>query len=865
MKVLRHCFVPVSALLLSGCGWVDSSGRQENRSPELAELTQTVSEEALHVSLGSADEDGNLVSVDVTLLAEGGELVAACIAAGGVLAGVAEADFAQTITEACDPAEQSCEVAVDAELTASKVEVSTPKIRRPVAQQYELKLEDSDGATAEQVLTLCIASVSSAPSGQTDVFNVEYNEVTDFIGMEFNASCGPQVASGVLANDTDDFDFSEDEPNLQRCLIAQLVSGPAHASEFVLNEDGGFRYGSGTSLPIGSTDTFSYRVWDGVNESDVVTVTLHVTGENNPPVALNPVRIFDEDTALVLSAADLATDSEGGVLTLVSVGEPVASPAIGLREFDVSPAEIRYTPLANEFGTDSFIYQISDAGGASAVGTVSITVESVNDLPVVTPENSTLSLAVAPATDTLHFTVSDLENTLDGLSISVSSNNESAVTVAESQSGNDGDADNWQVDFAGVADGTADVTLVVEDADGGVSTAVVVVTVGTGVVTTPPVIESPALVATAGLPAVYVIGTDGLATDNESAANTLIIVSPLSVSTGESASINGDQKGFSFTPDAAGTSVVTLTIQDPDGLQATGTLTVTVGAQQPPIIGSPVLTATVGVAKSLSITGDALAADADTDDTELVFSSAPTALPIETIVLDGDNKGFSFTPTAAGNIVITLEVVDPQGNSDTGTITVVVSAPQQPPVVENPALSGVAGVLSSLSLSGDGLVSDADGNVTDLVIDGVPTVNTGELVTVDGDKKGFSFTPTAAGSSVVTLVVEDLDGNSATGALTVGVTALPAIETPALVATVGLEKTLSIDADGLASDPDTLTTDLIFFAAPTSVPVEVITMAGDAKSFSFTPTVAGTTVVSLSVRDPDGNEALGTVTVVVSN
>ncbi len=862
MKVLQHCFVPVGALLLSGCGWVDSSGRQDNRAPGLAELTQTVSEEAVHVNLGVADEDNNLINADVSLLTTGGALSAACVEAGGALSGVAIDDFAQTLEEACDPAEQSCEIVVDAELTASKIEVSTPKMRRPVALQYTLSLEDSDGATAEQVLTLCIASVSSAPDGQNDVFNVEYNETTVFMGMEFDADCGPQVASGVLANDTDDFDFSEDEPNLQRCLIAQLVTAPVHASAFTLDEDGGFSYSSGTSLAIGASDSFSYSAWDGVNASDAATVTLHVTGENDPPVALNPTRNIDEDTVLVLSATDLASDSEGGELTLVSVGLPTASPALGLRAFDVSPAEIRYTPFANASGSDSFSYLISDAGGATATGTVSITVDPVNDLPVVTPTNSTLALGVSPATDTQYFTVSDQENTLAGLSISVSSSDELALTVVESQSGGDGDADNWQVDFTGLADGVSTVTLAVEDADGGISNAVIAVTVGSGVANTAPVLGSPALVAIEGLPASWTISGDALASDGESLASTLIISGAVSVSSGETVTVDGDNKGFSFVPVGTGAKLVSLTVQDPGGLQVSGDLTVTVSAQQPPVIVDPVLTATVGVSKSLSLSGDALATDADTAVTSLVIVGTPVTVPAETVTVVGGDS-FTFTPTAAGTVTITLTVADPQGNQDTGSITVLVSAATQSPVIENPALSGVAGVLVALNLSADGLASDADSNVTDLVVVGTPSVDTSETVTVDGDSKGFSFIPSADGSSVVTLTVQDPEGNSVTGALTVVVSeASPVIESPALVATVGVAVVFSIDGSGLASDADTLTTDLTFTAAPTVDTLETVTLV-DSKSFSFTPAAAGTSIISLSVTDPDGNAVAGTVSVTV--
>ncbi|HRK20945.1 MAG TPA: post-COAP-1 domain-containing protein [Fimbriimonadaceae bacterium] len=72
-------------------------------------------------------------------------------------------------------------------------------------------------------------------------------------------------APGIQANDTD-----PDED----ALTASLMSGPVHATNFTLNPDGSFTY---TPLPyFFGTDTFTYKVNDGSEDSNVATVSITV-------------------------------------------------------------------------------------------------------------------------------------------------------------------------------------------------------------------------------------------------------------------------------------------------------------------------------------------------------------------------------------------------------------------------------------------------------------------------------------------------------------------------------------------------------------------------------------------------------------
>ena len=75
------------------------------------------------------------------------------------------------------------------------------------------------------------------------------------------------AASGVLENDSDPDAAPE-------TLTAELIEGPAHAREFAFAADGSFSYRRDANY-VGD-DAFTYRVFDGQDYSNAVTVTLAI-------------------------------------------------------------------------------------------------------------------------------------------------------------------------------------------------------------------------------------------------------------------------------------------------------------------------------------------------------------------------------------------------------------------------------------------------------------------------------------------------------------------------------------------------------------------------------------------------------------
>ena len=129
-------------------------------------------------------------------------------------------------------------------------------------------------------------------------------------------------------------------------------------------------------------DRVSYAASDGKGRSAPHPVVAYVHGTNMAPNAVDVTLTTHEDTAI--EVAVFGSDPEDGA----AVGAAFGVPAFGsLSVYEVpvgSPLVVTYVPPPDFHGVDTFVYQTVDAmGGRSAAATVSVTVTSVNDPPVV--------------------------------------------------------------------------------------------------------------------------------------------------------------------------------------------------------------------------------------------------------------------------------------------------------------------------------------------------------------------------------------------------------------------------------------------------------------------------------------------------
>jgi hypothetical protein len=123
------------------------------------------------------------------------------------------------------------------------------------------------------------------------------------------------------------------------------------------------------------SDSFTFRASDGSLNSNTATVSITVNEVNDAPTATNQAVSTDEDTLKGITL--VATDPDRDSLTYAIVQQPSNGSLSG------SPPNVTYTPNANFNGSDSFTFRASDGTVNSNTATVSITVNSVNDDPVL--------------------------------------------------------------------------------------------------------------------------------------------------------------------------------------------------------------------------------------------------------------------------------------------------------------------------------------------------------------------------------------------------------------------------------------------------------------------------------------------------
>ncbi len=120
--------------------------------------------------------------------------------------------------------------------------------------------------------------------------------------------------------------------------------------------------------------------------TDTATVTMTIDGRNDAPIAGNDAVGTDEDTAVDLTAAVLANDSDPDTVDTVSITAINTAGTTG--EVTLVGNVLTYDPngqfdalAPGETATDSFTYTVTDGSGVSDTATVTVTIDGVNDAP----------------------------------------------------------------------------------------------------------------------------------------------------------------------------------------------------------------------------------------------------------------------------------------------------------------------------------------------------------------------------------------------------------------------------------------------------------------------------------------------------
>jgi len=663
---------------------------------------------------------------------------------------------------------------------------------------------DSDAS----IVIISVTPVNDPPVAQDDSYTINQDSV---------------LTGNVLSNDTD----KDNNP-----LTATLVS-PAANGTVTLNADGTFTYIPNSGFH--GEDSFTYIASDNAADSEVATVRITVRDINHAPVAANDTFTTNEDTPKTGSVLDNDTDSDGDPLT----AQLVSGPSNGTLTLNPD-GTFSYTPNANFHGVDSFTYKASDGLLTSNTATVTITVASVNDLPVAGPDSYTIN---EDSTLTGNVLGNDTDPDGDGLSVILATEPKNGTVTL------DGDG-TFTYTPAPNFNGGDTFTYLVSDGQGG--TAIGTVTITVTAVDDP--VQAVEITADA-------VEDGATATGNILTANNAANVDDevLTVTPGSGVTANGgtwtiDADGeFTYTPaeNFNGTDSFSYTISD-GATSSTGVVTITVTAVNDPV--SAVEFTGTGIEDGPAVTGNVLTANnaANVDD-EILTVTPDSGVTANggTWTIDADGE-FTYTPAENFNGTDSFSYTISDGTySDTGTITITIAAVNDAPVAGDDTVT----TEEDTPYTGTLPISDADGDPLTIEVGTEPEYG---ALTIHEDGT-FTYTPTTNynGDDSFTYTVTDGKGGTATGTITITITPVnddPTAEDDTFTFDEDHQIESSVTVHDVDGDSLTVTLD----DPPSNGTLDL--NADGTFTYTPNPNYHGTDSFTYTVSDGKGGIATGTVT-----
>lgn len=521
---------------------------------------------------------------------------------------------------------------------------------------------------------------------------------------------GGQITGNVLDNDQvpDQLDQVVLVSGVSRGALTLDVQG---AYSFAANDDFDHLAEGETT-----TESFIYQVRDLDGDVATASVTLTITGTNDAPTLAAGAAQAAEDGAVVevdLTALGNDTDSDdSGTSLSYSLAAPLAEGGVTL-----VGGTLRFEPGADfqDLATGQsrdVVVQITatDAHGAQAFNTVTITVVGTNDAPVMVPVTTTAAENGAAIVVDLAQSTSDVDDGEDGSTLNyaiVTAPGEGIATLTGHTLSFDPGTD-----FQDLAIGESrDVVIAVSgtDAQGATVQSHVTVTV-VGANDTP---ELSAYVGSAAEDgAGQTIDLSTLASDADTTDEAALTYSIASAPSEGQVTLSGSQLSFDpsdgFQDLGAGESrtvTIDVTVRDAQGAEATNTISFVVdGVNDGPVAGND----TISGDEDTLITGNVVINDSDIEGDSLTVTAATLSTEQGgTVVLQADGS-FDYTPPAnfSGSDGFDYEVSDGNATSQ-GHVTLTVHEVNDAPVV---APANAAAHEDGAILSGTlaGLATDVD-------------------------------------------------------------------------------------------------------------------------------------------------------------
>ena len=252
--------------------------------------------------------------------------------------------------------------------------------------EFTYRVSNNDGVQEDASVTVTVNPVNDPPVAVSDSFQVDQDSSDNSLDVLSNDSIAPDAGE---------------------TLIVTQVTSASNGTVSVSNDGGSLVYTPNAGFS--GVDSVTYTISDGgLTATSQATIT--VAPADPPPVAVDDAFTVSEDAAEAdfdVLAND-QRDSSNQEFVLDSVGTPSDG---GAARISADGTQFFYQPAADFFGTETVTYTIRDTGGGLGFGTVTFTVDGVNDPPPVT--NPTINLNRG-AGETTVLSISDLPVNVDG-------------------------------------------------------------------------------------------------------------------------------------------------------------------------------------------------------------------------------------------------------------------------------------------------------------------------------------------------------------------------------------------------------------------------------------------------------------------
>ena len=206
-------------------------------------------------------------------------------------------------------------------------------------------------------VTIIVTPVNDAPVANADLATINEDAIALLID--------------VLANDSD---IDGDS------LILSEVSADSGTALIVENQ---IQYAPAPDA--NGVATVTYSIKDAQDANATSTLSITILPINDAPVATADTATMDEDAAPITIDV-LANDSDVDGDSLV-----ISNATADVGAVSVVNNQIQYTPAANANGVATVTYTASDNNGGTANSTLAITINPVNDAPIVAEQSFSIN------------------------------------------------------------------------------------------------------------------------------------------------------------------------------------------------------------------------------------------------------------------------------------------------------------------------------------------------------------------------------------------------------------------------------------------------------------------------------------------